>query len=185
MAFLIAFVPMVFNFPANVQAATTLVTYPAPAGITMNTTYTVQVRVPGGTWQNVDVYNTTVGYSHQCFLCLFRYGRSGRSSVTNNSGTVTSAAIRPTSAELTPAINGNTMTFSISGPMKLSVEVNGDVNNNLDLFANPVEVNPPSPTDPNVIYLGPGVHNQELHRTQRQDALHCRRSGHQRQCKFG
>ena len=61
LAFVIAFVPMVFNFPAPVQAATTLVTYPAPAGFTMNTTYTVQVRVPGGTWQNVDVYNTTVG----------------------------------------------------------------------------------------------------------------------------
>ena len=48
------------------------------------------------------------------------------------------------------------MTFTISGPMNLSAEVNGDVNNTLDIFANPVEVNPPSPTDPNVIYVGPG-----------------------------
>ena len=31
----------------------------------------------------------------------------------------------------------------------------------LDLFANPVEVNPPSPTDPNVIYLGPGLYTQD------------------------
>ena len=61
LAFVIAFVPMMFNFPANVQAATTLKTYPAPAGVPLNTTYTVQVRVPGGAWQNVDVYNTTVG----------------------------------------------------------------------------------------------------------------------------
>ena len=34
LAFVIAFVPMVFNFPTDVQAATTLVTYPAPAGVT-------------------------------------------------------------------------------------------------------------------------------------------------------
>ncbi|KRE35225.1 discoidin domain-containing protein [Paenibacillus sp. Soil522] len=53
------------------------------------------------------------------------------------------------------------MTFSISGPMKLSVEVNGNVNRNLMIFANPLEVNPPSPTDPDVIYLGPGLYQQD------------------------
>ena len=45
--------------------------------------------------------------------------------------------------------------------MKLSAVVNGDVYNTLDIFANPVEVNPPSPTDPNVIYLGPGYYKQD------------------------
>ena len=161
MAFLIAIVPMMFNFPADVQAATTLVTYPAPAGITMNTTYTVQVRVPGGTWQNVDVYNTTVGVTPtNASIAYFDTDGPVDLQITYNSGTVTSAAIHPTSAGLTPAVTGNTMTFSISGPTKLSVEVNGNVNTNLHLFVNPLEVNPPSPTDPNVIYLGPGVHNQ-------------------------
>ena len=46
--------------------------------------------------------------------------------------------------------------------MKLSVEVNGNVNRNLMIFANPLEVNPPSPTDPNVIYLGPDFINRTI-----------------------
>ena len=40
------------------------------------------------------------------------------------------------------------------------MDVNGDVDNNLMIFANPLEVNPPSPTDPDVIYLGPGLYTQ-------------------------
>ena len=33
--------------------------------------------------------------------------------------------------------------------------------NTLDIFANPVEVDPPSPNDPNVIYVGPGYYTQD------------------------
>ncbi|RCW39719.1 glycosyl hydrolase family 28, partial [Paenibacillus prosopidis] len=162
LAILVAFIPMMANFPTKAEAATTLVTYPAPAtGVTMNTTYTVQVRVPGGAWQNVDVYNTTVGIvPANASIAYFDTDGPVELSVTYNSGTVTSAAVHPTSKGITPAVNGNTMTFSISGPTKLSLEVNDNINNNLHLFVNPLEVNPPSPTDPNVIYLGPGVHNQ-------------------------
>ena len=101
-------------------------------------------------------------------------------SVTYNAGTITSARIRGLNTEITPTINGNTMTFSMSGPMKLSVGVNGDVNSILMIFANPLEVNPPSPTDPNVIYLGPGLYPTGLYRAKRQDALYRRRSGHPR-----
>ena len=39
LAFVIAFVPMAVNFPANVQAATTLTVYPAPAGVALNGDY--------------------------------------------------------------------------------------------------------------------------------------------------
>ena len=128
----------------------------------MNTTFTVKVREPGGTWRTLDVYSNAVGGypGNTASMAYFDTDGPVEVSVTYNSGTVTSAAVRPTNAGITPAINGNTLTFTISGPTKLSVEVNGNVNNNLHLFANPLEVNPPSPTDPNVIYLGPGVHNQ-------------------------
>jgi hypothetical protein len=50
----------------------------------------------------------------------------------------------------------------MSGPMKLSALINGDDWNTLDIFANPTEVNPPSPTDPNVIYLGPGYYTGDI-----------------------
>ena len=47
-AFLVAFVPIMSNSPTNVQAATTLTTYPAPTGAALNNTFTVQVRANGG-----------------------------------------------------------------------------------------------------------------------------------------
>jgi hypothetical protein len=163
LAFVIAFVPMTFNFPTKVEAATTLNVYPAPSGVALNTRFTVQVRVPGGTWQNLDEYDTMVGASHPSHASFVYFDSDGpvEMSVTDSGGNITSAAIRPLGNNITPVINGNTMTFTIDSPRKLSVEVNGDVNHNLAVFDNPVEVNPPSPTDPNVIYLGPGVYWQD------------------------
>ncbi len=162
-SFLVSFFPVAVSFPANVQAATTLNVYPAPSGVPLNTTYTVQVQVPGGPWQSLDVYQTTVnGYtSSKTSFAYFDTDGPVNISVTSNIGSISTAVIRPAANNITPAINGNTMTFSISGPMNISVEVNGDANNTLDLFANPVDPNPPSPTDPNVIYVGPGLYTQD------------------------
>ena len=154
---------MTFTLPTNVQAATTLKTYPAPSGVTLDTAFTVQVRVPGGAWQNLDEYQTRIGAPTRATYASFVYFDTDGPvdiSVTYNAGTVTSASVKPNNLGITPAINGNTMTFSISGPQKLVFDVNGNVDNDLMIFANPVEVNPPSPTDPNVIYLGPGIYNQ-------------------------
>ncbi len=163
LAFLVAFTTMTVNFPTNVEAATTLTTYPAPAGVTLNTDFTVQVRVPGGAWQNLDEYRTRIGAPTRATYASFVYFDTDgpvELSVTYNAGTVTSAEIRPKHLNITPAINGNTMTFTISGPQKLVFDVNGNVDNDLMIFANPLEVNPPSPTDPDVIYLGPGIYTQ-------------------------
>ena len=133
-AFLISFVPMALNFPTNVQAATTLKVYPAPTGVPLNTYYTVKVREPGGVWQDLDEYQTNRvnGYSgNTASFVYFDTDGPVELSVTNNTGTITSANIRPTNNRHYSYDSGNTMTFTISGPMKLSVEVNGDVNNTI------------------------------------------------------
>ncbi|WP_233531934.1 glycoside hydrolase family 28 protein [Paenibacillus alkalitolerans] len=163
LAFVIAFIPLAANFPSKAEAATTLQVYPAPAGIPLNADYTVQVREPGGVWQDLDEYRTTVGHPTKYNASFVYFDTDGQveMSVTYNAGTLTSARIRGLNTVITPNINGNTMTFSMSGPMKLSVEVNGDINKHLMIFANPLEVNPPSPSDPNVIYLGPGIYQED------------------------
>ena len=123
----------------------------------------MKVREPGGVWQDLDEYKTSVGSPSVTNASFVYFDTDGQveMSVTYNTGTLTSARVRGLNTEIPPTINGNTITFSMSGPMKLSVEVNGDINRNLMVFANPVEVNPPSPTDPNVIYLGPGLYTQD------------------------
>ena len=163
LVFAIAFIPMAINFPSNVRRLRHYKVYPAPAGVTLNTDYTVKVREPGGVWQDLDEYKTSVGSPSVTNASFVYFDTDGQveMSVTYNTGTLTSARVRGLNTEIPPTINGNTITFSMSGPMKLSVEVNGDINRNLMVFANPVEVNPPSPTDPNVIYLGPGLYTQD------------------------
>jgi hypothetical protein len=74
---------------------------------------------------------------------------------------IQSAKVLPASRGITPIISGNKLTFKVDKPGALVVEVNGDWVESLQLFADPPEQNVPSPSDPNVIYFGPGVHEVE------------------------
>ncbi|MFF3332751.1 LamG-like jellyroll fold domain-containing protein [Streptomyces sp. NPDC002888] len=163
LALVLVFTSLMLSFPAPAHAATNLTTYQAPSGVALNTAYTVKVRVPGGTWQDLDEYSTKVDHQHPHNVSFVYFDTDGPVdiSVTLNSGAITSAVIRPTNQGITPTISGSTMTFSMSGPMKLSALINGDAYNTLDIFANPTEVDPPSPTDPNVIYVGPGYYTRD------------------------
>jgi hypothetical protein len=73
-------------------------------------------------------------------------------------GPVHDAKLLPTSSGITPTVAGNQVTFAVAKPGPLTLEVNGDWLHALHLFVNPPEIDIPSPTDPNVLYFGPGVH---------------------------
>jgi hypothetical protein len=77
--------------------------------------------------------------------------------VTSFNKPLDSLVIRPLSTGIQPKIEGNTITFSIDKPCKLSIEPNGRLEPLL-IFANPPEINPPKKGDPNVVYFGPGIH---------------------------
>lgn len=70
---------------------------------------------------------------------------------------VAAAKLLPSSYGLTPRISGRTVSFTLNRPGQATLEVNGDWNNSLHIFANPIET-PPDSNDANVIYFGPGVH---------------------------
>ncbi len=71
---------------------------------------------------------------------------------------IASARVLPSSLKIVPAMEGQRLTFSLTEPKPLTVEVNGNWVGTLHLFANPPEAPAPPPGDPNVIYFGPGVH---------------------------
>jgi F5/8 type C domain/Glycosyl hydrolases family 28 len=56
------------------------------------------------------------------------------------------------------AIKGDTITFSLDKPAKLTIEINNSIHRALHLFANPLEVNPPGPKTPGVIYFPAGIY---------------------------
>jgi hypothetical protein len=141
-----------------------VITYPAPEGCALNTNFTVKVRTPAGEWQDIATYLvkvdevTTVHTPQNSSLAYFDFIGTVDLSITFNRGNIQSARVRPLSFGITPKINGNTIAFSLSEPRNLSVEVNGDIFHNLQLFASSIETNRPSSTDTNVIYFGSGIH---------------------------
>lgn len=71
---------------------------------------------------------------------------------------VANAIVRPLTKNIEPTINGNEVTFTLSEPANVSVEVNEDLSKPLFVFANALEEAPPADSDPDVIYFGPGTH---------------------------
>jgi len=142
-----------------------LVTYKAPEGSLLNTDFSVRVRQKGHEWQNVSVYlakvTNVIGTKNiieNTSFAYFDFSGEAEVSVTYNKGSIKQARIRPVSDSIIAKVRSNTITFSLTGPRNLSIEVNGDIFHNLQLFANPIETFRPSPTDTSVIYYGPGIH---------------------------
>jgi hypothetical protein len=166
----------VFAFGHGLQAQDRLQVYPAPEGVEMKDDFYVKVRVPGGEWQSVPTYMVKVDEvrdtkhcTEKSSLAYFDFKGEVEVSVTSKES-VESARVRPSSYGIEPVVEGNTLTFTLDRPRNLSVEVNGDIFHNLQLFANPLDVNNPidgvkvknekqlAKKRKDVIYFGPGLH---------------------------
>ncbi len=152
------------NVMANVTSKT-LVTYLAPAGAELNRDYTVHVTQNGSTWMESPCYLVLVDEVKNCkhnteksSISSFDFSGNVDVAVTYNKGTIDSVRIRPLSYGIKYRIDKNTVYFTLDKPSNLSVEVNGDIFHNLQLFANPLEENIPKKKDRNVMYFGPGIH---------------------------
>lgn len=147
-----------------------LVVYPAPEEAKLNSSFSVELRQGSGEWQKVPVYevmvdNTQKGkhYVENSSMAFFDFSGQVEVRVTSNSREVQKAVIRPRSYGIEPEIDGNSITFSIDRPRLMSIEVNGEIFDNLQLFANPIDTNRPADItefqqDKDHIYFGPGYH---------------------------
>jgi len=142
-----------------------LITYKEPKGSVVNNDFTVRVRQKKDGWQPVFSYlahvSNMVGaksVAENTSFSYFDFSGQVDISITYNKGAINDVRIRPLSIGIKPKISGNTITFSLHNPQNLSIEVNGDIFHNLQLFANPLETYKISPKDTNVIYYGPGIH---------------------------
>lgn len=66
-------------------------------------------------------------------------------------------SIQPKSAGIKASVSGKRLTFSLDGPRKLYIRIDGRPY--LTVFANPLETEVPAPDAPGVRYFGPGVHD--------------------------
>ena len=137
-----------------------IVQFSVPTGVAHNDDFSVKVRAPGGEWQELFEYAVQVDMRNVRTASMVTFDFSGtvEVSVTSNRGRIETARIRPLSAGVSPTVKGAALTFTLTKPCNLSVEVNGDMFHNLHVFTNAPEANVPDAKDPNVIYIGPGLH---------------------------
>ena len=159
----IFFLFFLFCFYGLKTNAQQLITYPVPQAVVYsmhNDDYTVKVRKPGGEWQDLYEYNVKVDLDkpQDASMVYFDFSGTVEVFVRKNNENIQSVKVRPSSYQIKPIINGNTITFTLTEPKKISIEFNGDKLHNLHLFANAIEKNRPDSNDRNVIYFGPGVH---------------------------
>ncbi len=156
-------------FASSVYAYSEIKVYPAPEEAKMNSSFSVEVSQPDTDWLSVPVYNVMVDRVDEkhnvenSSMAYFDFSGNVNVRVISNGQRVESARVRPLSYEISPSIKGDTLEFSIDRPWLLSVEVNGNIFDNLQLFANPIETDVPANVskfkkNKNNIYFGPGYH---------------------------
>lgn len=139
--------------------------YPAPDGLELSSAFAVAVEE-----QEVPVYKAKVPPAEPIPRLTRSRSEFGiasyatfdiRTTVTvtvTYSDSVESVKILPTSFGIASKVDGQKITFTLDQPKHVTVEVNGDWQESLHIFANPFEEHVPAPDDPNVLYFGPGIH---------------------------
>lgn len=140
--------------------AESIVTYGAPAEMPQNNDFTVKVRTTGGSWMDLNEYEVLVDAHQVRKSSMVSFDFEGRVeiAVTCNREKIRTARIRPLSKNIPFSIKENTIIFFLAQPSDISVEINGDIFHNLQLFTNPLETRKPDKNDPNLVYFGPGYY---------------------------
>lgn len=119
-------------------------TYCIPKEIQKNSKYTVKIRPLGEEcWTMIECYNVKVDMHEVRDAAMTYFDFEGEVeilvSLNENFVDIYRADIRPLSKNIKPQIDGRTLTFRLSEPANLSVEINGDRFHNLHLFAGKIE----------------------------------------------
>lgn len=140
------------------------IVYASPPGKALydhhDDSFTVRVREPGGTWHDLYEYRVKVDLDNPQQASMVMFGMVGpvEVAVQKNNGDVRRVEVRPGSKGVMPRLESNIAYFTLTRPVNLSVEFDGDRLHNLHLFANAEEPPVPDRSDPNFIYFGPGIH---------------------------
>ncbi|OMC78888.1 hypothetical protein BK125_08525 [Paenibacillus odorifer] len=136
--------------------------YKAPKDIPGREDYKVRVRQPEGEWHSLFIYEVKVDMHEvrPASMAYFDLEGTVEVEVTCLYTEIGCVNIAPASRGISYEYHGNTILFKLTGPQKLSIEINGDIFRNLHLFANPKEKDAPQPEDANVLVVQPGIHRK-------------------------
>jgi hypothetical protein len=144
-----------------------LVTYPAPDGSPRSDQYAVSLR-QGGRSTGSFVYQvaarkTDTNRERDTSWTSFSFAGAVTVTVHKLAGSASGCQVRPSSAGIATTFAGGACTFTLTRAANVSVEFLPNVTNPvlhpMLVFANPPEADVPPADDPDVLFLGPGVHH--------------------------
>ncbi|KAL7940449.1 pectin lyase fold/virulence factor [Trichoderma barbatum] len=150
---------------------TTLQTYPIPTNVPVATSFDVEVRSLGGKWKKIDTYRTThneVNFTtggsirHTSSMAYFDFNGTVEIRAKYLNDGVSNAIIRPQSLGISPKKSNSTLTFMLTEPHDVILQVNDNIFDCLHIFTNSPDLDAPSADDPDVIYYSPGYHKLDL-----------------------
>ncbi len=147
-----------FGFQITISAAVHI--FPTPEGMPQNQDFEVFVSNDHTPEQKLFSYEVEVD-AHQVrksSMVYFDFDEPVYLKVVSKKASIQSVRIRPLSYKIAFTTSGDTVSFRLDKPVNISVELNDDIFNNLQIFTNHPEKNKPNPDDPNLIYLGKGIH---------------------------
>lgn len=136
---------LVLTAAATVSVRAEAVHYPGPEGAPEARDF--QVRVDGDRL-----------FVHDCQVAAFAtFSFEGKVHVSvSPAKTFSDVDIRPKQRGVAFRVESGTIHFELEEPCQLSIELDGDIERPLFVFANPLEKKAPKPGDKNVRYFGPG-----------------------------
>lgn len=150
----------------SVSAADRLVTAKAPVGIELKHDFEVKARTPNGEWKSIDTYafkvDRVADAKHNVEItsvAKFEFDGKVEVQVKSIAQNIRSFKVRPDSYGIKAKQEGNTLTFSFDRPRYISVEINGNIYQNLQLFADNILEKPKVKKKKDLMYFGPGVHD--------------------------
>ena len=143
-----------------------LVIAKAPAGIELKKDFEVKARTTGGEWKDIDTYafkvDRVADAKHNAEItsvAKFEFEGKVEIQVKSIAQDIKSYKIRPNSYGIEAKQEGNTLTFTLDRPRYLSVEINGNIYQNLQIFADNILEKPKVKKKKDLMYFGPGVHD--------------------------
>ena len=150
----------------SVSAADRLVTAKAPIGIELKHDFEVKARTPNGEWKSIYTYafkvDRVADAKHNVEItsvAKFEFDGKVEVQVKSIAQDIKTFKVRPDSYGIKAKQEGNTLTFSLDRPRYISVEINGNIYQNLQLFADNILEKPKVRKKKDLMYFCPGVHD--------------------------
>ena len=149
----------------SMSAADRLITSKAPTGIELKHDFEVKARTASGEWRSIDTYafkvDRVANAKHNVELtsvAKFEFDGKIEVQVKSLAQDIKSFKIRPNSYGIKAVQDGNTLTFKLDRPRYISVEINGNIYQNLQLFADNI-IEKPKVKKKNLMYFkGDSIH---------------------------